>query len=43
MKHLIRMFCATLVLGSVALAGKTVPSTNPSPIHADGSRGLWAS
>ena len=39
MKHLIRILCATLVLGSVALAGKTFSS--PPPIHTDGS--LWAS
>jgi hypothetical protein len=40
MKHLIRILCATLVLGSVALAGKPAPT--PAPIHPDGSRALWA-
>ena len=39
MKHLIRILCATLLLGSAALAGKTFSS--PPPIHTAGS--LWGS
>ena len=40
MTHLIRIFCAALVLGSVALAGRPTPA--PAPIHTDGAIGSWA-
>lgn len=42
MMHLIRIFCAALVLGSVALAGRPTPAPAPAPIHTDGAIGSWA-